>query len=135
MDDLNLFQPYGSQITIRPSVSGPELVAAYQAADLFVFPSVGEGFGQVLLESLACGLPVLATTRTAAVDLIQDGREGFIIEPRRADLIAGKIEWALRHRQELFAMRDAARRCAETFTWARFRRGAVAAVQAWSTAD
>ncbi len=130
LDDLNLFQNNGSQITVRPSVSGPELVSAYQAADLFVFPSVGEGFGQVLLESLACGLPVLSTTRTAAVDLIQEGVEGFVLEPRRADLLVEKIEWALSHRQELAAMRGAARRCAERFTWERFRKGAVEAVEA-----
>ncbi len=128
IDGLSLFQQYADRVTIRPSVSAEELRAAYQAADLFVFPSVAEGFAQVLLESLASGLPILSTTHTAAPDLITDGVEGFIVEPRRPDLLASKIEWALTHREDLLRMRSAARRAAERFTWDRFRAGIVSAV-------
>ena len=129
VDDLKLFDAFASQVTIRPSVSSVDLVAAYQAADLFIFPSVAEGFGQVLLEALACGLPILSTTHTAAPDLIQDGVEGFVVEPRRVDLLVERIEWALAHREKLHAMRALARRRAEHFTWARFRKDAAAAVR------
>jgi glycosyltransferase involved in cell wall biosynthesis len=128
VDDLALFEEFAAQITIRPSVSLHELVDAYQQADLFVFPSVAEGFGQVLLEALACGLPILSTTNTAAPDLIDDGVQGFIVEPRRADQIAGRIQWALRHRTQLAEMRAAARTRAEQFTWKRFRAGVLTAV-------
>ena len=121
VDDLALFKPYADRITIRPSVSSADLIAAYQAADLFVFPSVAEGFAQVLLESLACGLPILSTTHTAAPDLIEDGVQGFILEPRRADLIAERIDWALNHRAQLAEMRMEARLRAEHFTWQLFR--------------
>ena len=123
VDNLAIFRPFADQVTIRPDVSPAELRAAYQSADLFVFPSVAEGFGQVLLESLASGLPILSTTHTAAPDLIEEGRQGFVIEPRRPDLLADRIEWALAHRAELRAMRAEARRLAESFTWERFRRG------------
>jgi glycosyltransferase involved in cell wall biosynthesis len=131
VDDLQLFAPYRSQIEIRTSVSGEELVKAYQTADLFVFPSVGEGFGQVLLEALACGLPILATTHTAAPDLIDDGVQGFIVEPRRPDLLADRIDWAVRNRGELSRMGTRARECAERFTWHRFRKSAAQAVRAY----
>jgi glycosyltransferase involved in cell wall biosynthesis len=129
LDDLTLFRPFASQVKIRPSVSAADLVRAYQSADLFLFPSIGEGFGHVLLEALASGLPILSTTHTAAPDLIQDGAQGFIVEPRRPDLLAERIEWALTHRNELAEMRSAARACAETFTWERFRRDAAQAVR------
>ena len=128
VDDLKLFDEFKSQVTIRPSVSSQELVAAYQAADLFIFPSIAEGFGQVLLEALACGLPILSTTHTAAPDLIEDGVEGFVVEPRRADLLVQRVEWALAHREQLHTMRALARHRAEYFTWARFRKDAAAAV-------
>lgn len=128
VDGLELFHSFGSQVDLRPSVSAGDLVAAYQSADLFVFPSVAEGFGQVLLESLACGLPILSTTRTAAPDLIEEGVQGFVIAPARIDLIAERIEWASTHRQELIEMGHAARRRAEEFTWERFRAGIVASV-------
>ena len=129
VDDLELFRPFADRILVRPDVSAEALVAAYQAADLFVFPSVAEGFGQVLLESLACGLPILSTTHTAAPDLIEPGRQGFVIEPSQAEPLAARIDWALTHRAELFAMRAEARRLAETFTWQRFRTGVADAVR------
>ena len=129
VDDLSLFRHLGSQVNVRPSVSLPELLAAYRQADLFVLPSVAEGFAQVLLEALASGLPVLSTTHTAAPDLIVEGREGFIVEPRRPDLLADRIEWAHTHRAELRDMKFAARKRAEHFTWARFRSGVVEAVR------
>jgi glycosyltransferase involved in cell wall biosynthesis len=127
VDGLELFRPFGDQVIVRPSVSANELVVAYQAADLFVFPSVGEGFGQVLLEALACGLPVVSTTRTAAPDLIEDGVQGFVVEPRSAGQLADRIAWALDHRAELEAMGVAARIRSEQFTWQRFRSGVVSA--------
>ena len=129
VDGLELFRPFAERISIRPNVSAAELTAAYQAADLFVFPSVAEGFGQVLLESLASGLPILSTTHTAAPDLIDSGREGFVIEPRRPDLLAERIDWALTHRSELTEMGHQARARAAHFTWQRFRSGIVSAVQ------
>ncbi len=133
VDGLELFKPFADRVTIRPSVSPAELEAAYQAADLFVFPSVAEGFGQVLLEALASGLPILSTTHTAAPDLLTDGphgyQEGFIIEPRRPDLLAERIEWAVDHRAELAEMGQRARTRATQFTAERFRSGVVDAVR------
>ncbi len=129
VDDLSLFRSFGPNVQVRPSVRADELLAAYRQADLFVFPSVAEGFGQVLLEALACGLPILSTTSTAAPDLVTDGVQGFVVDPRRPDLLAGRIEWALLHRAPLAEMRIAARQRAETFTWQRFRLGIVEAVR------
>jgi glycosyltransferase involved in cell wall biosynthesis len=129
VDDLSLFKPFANQVIVRPSVSASDLLTAYQTSDLFVFPSLVEGFAQVLLESLACGLPILSTTHTAAPDLVREGVEGFVVEPKRPDLLAERIEWALTHRRELRAMRREARRRAELFSHARFQANLVDAVQ------
>ena len=131
VDSLSLFRGTETMIDIRAGVSPDELVRAYQAADLFIFPSVAEGFAQVLLESLACGLPILSTTHTAAPDLITDGKEGFIVEPRRPDLLVEKIQWCLDNRSALETMREAARATAEQFTWARFRSETAGAVRSY----
>ena len=127
VDDLSLFRSLGGRVRVRPSVGNAQLVAEYQSADLFVFPSLAEGFGHVLLEAMACGVPVLSTTHTALPDLITGGKEGFIVEPRRPDQLRERIEWALGHRAELSRMGELARRKAETFTCKRFR-GQVAAI-------
>lgn len=135
LDDLAIFGDFARQVKIRPSVSAEELVKAYQQADLFVFPSVGEGFGQVLLESLASGLPIVSTTHTAAPDLIEDGVQGFIVEPRRPEQLAERIAWAATHRRELAEMGHLARARAEYFTWERFRRGTAEAVRQYLAED
>jgi glycosyltransferase involved in cell wall biosynthesis len=134
VDDLKIFKPFQSQVEIRPSVSFPDLLRAYQEADLFVFPSVVEGFAQVLLESLSCGLPILSTTHTAAPDLIQDGLHGFVVEPRRPELMAEKIDALIQNRPRLREMKYAARARAEEFTWERFRQEIVASVQSFQPA-
>jgi glycosyltransferase involved in cell wall biosynthesis len=54
----------------------------YSAADAFVFPTLGEPFGMVVLEAMACGLPVVATTTTGEIATrVTDGVNGFIVEP------------------------------------------------------
>lgn len=59
---------------------GEDLAAHYASADLFLFGSVSETWGNVLTEALASGLPVLAYRRAAAQQLIQNGKNGLTVE-------------------------------------------------------
>lgn len=122
VDDLKLFRNRRAPIRLQPSISAQGLLNAYRSSDIFVFPSLAEGFGHVLLEAMACGLPVISTTRTAAPDLIRHGKEGFIIEPGNILEIASHIEAFLRHPEKVVSMGRAARERAEYYTWGRFRR-------------
>ena len=72
-------------------VSDEALPAWYSAADLFVMPSQGEGFGIVFLEALACGRPVIAGDRDGARDAVLDGRLGRMVDPSDADALADAI--------------------------------------------
>jgi glycosyltransferase involved in cell wall biosynthesis len=108
-------------IRVRGFVSDKELVDVYRAAHVFVLPSLAEGFGHVLLEAMACGLPIIGTTHTAAPDLIADGQEGFIIEPADAEAVASRIDYFLENPPRVQSMGEAARSRAEYFSWSRFR--------------
>jgi glycosyltransferase involved in cell wall biosynthesis len=121
VDDLELFRRSGTPVRLRPSVSPEDLLDAYHAADVFVFPSLAEGFGHVLLEAMASGLPIISTTRTAAPDLIDHSKEGFVVDPGNSVQVATCIEYFLRHPERVVTMGEAARRRAEYFTWDRFR--------------
>ena len=94
----------------------------YNCADVFVFPSLVEGFGLVLLEAMACGIPIITTPNTAAPDIITDGVEGFIIPIRDTNALKEKLEWCHSHPQQLKEMGQAARRKAEEFTWDLYRQ-------------
>ncbi len=63
----------------------------YSQASIFVLASVQDGFGVVLAQAMACGIPIIATTNTGAKDLITDGVEGFIVPIRDPKAIREKI--------------------------------------------
>jgi alpha-maltose-1-phosphate synthase len=102
----------------------------YSRASVFVFPSLIEGFAMVLLEAMACGIPIITTPNTAGPDIITDGIEGFIIPIRDVAAIEEKLEWCYSHPQELAAMGRAARRKAEELTWGLYRQRLASQVKA-----
>jgi glycosyltransferase involved in cell wall biosynthesis len=67
---------------------GAQLAAHLAAADVFVFPSRTDTFGLVLLEALACGVPVAAYPVTGPIDVIQNGVTGVLDEDLRAAALA-----------------------------------------------
>ncbi len=82
------------------TLSGEPLARAYCAADVFVFPSLTDTFGNVLLEALACGVPIAAFPVPGPLDVVGDSGAGVLDEDlRKASLEALKIppEKALEH--------------------------------------
>ena len=74
------------------------------AFDIFVLPSVKEGFPWALIEAMATKLPVIATRVGAVEEIIEDGKNGFIVEPKNSNQIADRIKLILsddRFKQEL----------------------------------
>lgn len=102
-----------------------ELLDVMCQADLFVFPSLAEGFGLVIGEAMACGVPVLTTANTGGPELITDGREGWCVPAHSTDALAERLEWAYQHRDGLFEMGNLARLRAEQWTWKDYRQKLV----------
>jgi glycosyltransferase involved in cell wall biosynthesis len=98
------------------------LLELMKGADLFVFPSLAEGFGLVIGEAMAAGVPVLTTTNTGGPELISDGREGWCVPAHDVDALAERIEWAYQNRDALYGMGMLGRRRAERWTWADYRK-------------
>jgi alpha-maltose-1-phosphate synthase len=98
--------------------------------DVLVFPSLFEGFGLVILEAMAQGTVVIATPHTAAPDLFDDGRDGFIVPIRSADAIAARLTQLAENRDLLARMSEAARQTAARRTWDEYRQRIIEAVTA-----
>jgi UDP-glucose:(heptosyl)LPS alpha-1,3-glucosyltransferase len=112
----------GGSVPLRNKIifCGPqkENFKYYAAADIFVFPTMYEPFGNVHLEALASGIPVITTQNSGASEIIKDGVQGFVVrEPEDIGAIAEKIQFLMSNRERLEAMSNNARSLAEEFTF------------------
>jgi glycosyltransferase involved in cell wall biosynthesis len=85
----------------QPEASLPE---AYAWADLFMLPTIEDGFQAVLAQAAASGVPILTTPNGAGTDLVQDGQNGWVLPVRRPDAFVEQLRSADRHREALAAM-------------------------------
>lgn len=111
-----------------PSCPHAEILAEMAAHDVFVFPSLFEGFGLVLLEALAMGLPIITTPHTAGPDLIEDGVQGFIVPIRDSAQMAERLELLHRDPARLAEMSRQAQRRAREFSWKAYEETLAACV-------
>ena len=123
-----------SGVAFTGPISADALREKYQSSDVFVFPSFFEGFGLVISEAMACGLPVIASDATAGPDLL-DSSTGRVIPAGDKDALVGELRWFAAHRERLPEMKLAARRKAETCTWKNYRRAVSDAVAPSSDAS
>ena len=110
------------EVEIRQGLNDKQLAEDIKQCDMIALPSIAEGFGLVILESMACGVPVLCTTSTGGLDFISDHKDGFVVQPGSVDSIHEVLVWGLKNRDELFQVGQAARQKAEKFTWSRYRQ-------------
>lgn len=106
-----------TNIEILGKVSHHQMPMIIAEQDVFVFPSFFEGFALVLLEAMASGLPVITTTATAGADIIENGIEGFIIEPGDNEGLTTAIKFFVDNPNQIEVMGKAARKKAELYSW------------------
>lgn len=117
-------------VTHVSALSSEALRDHYRRADVFVFPSFFEGFGLVLLEAMACGLPAIASTATAGADVLTEA-SGRLLPVGDLDSLVDALRWFNQNRSQLLAMSRAARKRAEECTWDRYRRAVTEATSAF----
>jgi len=71
---------------------GEDLARALASADVLLNPSITEAFGNVTLEAMACGLPVVAAVATGATNLVRDGETGMLVQALDVDAYADALE-------------------------------------------
>lgn len=106
-----------------------QLNALYAKSSLLAMPSLVEGFGQVYLEALAQGCPVLGTANTCLPDLGGEADGIFLTAPGNLDQLVGTLERLSRVLPGNREIRCAARACARRFTWPAFRDNLRLALQ------
>jgi glycosyltransferase involved in cell wall biosynthesis len=77
-----------------------DVASFLSALDVFAFASHSEGFGQVVIEAMAAGRPVVASRIPPLTEVVVDGETGLLVEPKRPDAFAHCITWLLTHPEE-----------------------------------
>jgi D-inositol-3-phosphate glycosyltransferase len=104
-------------VLYRGNVPDFQLLAHYNAADFFLFPSLHEGFGIVALEALACGLPIIISEECPVREIIRNGIEGYVIEKRKPEDYAEKMKTILSDSAWYSEASLACRKLAEKYSW------------------
>lgn len=96
---------------------GKELSSLYASCDVFLFPSSTETFGNVVLEAMASGLPVIAANSGGVKDSVIDGYNGFLCEARNVEDFTRSILKFIKDRTLIQKMSIAARQCTLKKSW------------------
>jgi phosphatidylinositol alpha-mannosyltransferase len=99
-------------------VPDAELSSYYQSADIFCAPAInGESFGIILLEAMACGIPVIASNVPGYAGVISHEEDGLLVEPGNEDLLAQAIQLLSQDNLLRKKMSDKGQAKAEHYRW------------------
>jgi glycosyltransferase involved in cell wall biosynthesis len=115
-------------IRFHGPVPQAELFRRFEDADILVFPTLSDGFGMVVTEAFAHGLPVITTDRAGAADLVRHGENGFVVGAGDVPQLIATMRWCIDHRAALWSMRSNALRTAADRPWAAYRADLTAAI-------
>jgi glycosyltransferase involved in cell wall biosynthesis len=106
---------FNNKIEFTGKLSDAELTRSLQNADLLILPSINsnEAFGIVLIEALACGVPVLASDLPGVRKVFTEGVQGLLAKPNNANDLKNKLEFILSNEPVRRQMAIAARQLAE----------------------
>lgn len=104
-----------SRIDFAGKLSDDDMIRSLQTSDALILPSINtnEAFGLVLIEALACGLPVIASDLPGVRRVFQEGQEGLLVRPGEISDLADKIDYLANNQKKRQEMAKAARKLAE----------------------
>ncbi len=101
------------------ALTGKELVSAYKSADVFMFASTTETQGMVVVEAMACELPVVAISAPGVRDCVMNGENGYLVEEGQIDDFAERVLTLIHEPELLTRLRRKAKETARRFSLAR----------------
>ena len=113
---------YEDYFTHLPAVSQQEMFDMYKDYDVLVLPSIFEGFGLVILEAMATGIPVITAPHSIGPEIIEDGQNGFIVPVRDSQKLADALSRFISFDStELMSMRENSRKTALSYSWEEYK--------------
>jgi len=105
------------RVRVIPRYQNEKLPELIQDHHIKLLPSLCEGFGLVLVEAMACGLAPVASNSQGPAEIIEDGHNGVLINPRDVDAIVDALNMLISNRDALNTLRRKAHATAQTYSW------------------
>ncbi len=103
-------------------LSQQEFAAVLQNSDCLILPSRYDSFGMVVLEALACGLPVIVSDAVGAKEAVSEGINGWIISSNDVELLVERMLWCINNPKKVRDMGKAARISAQEYSWDSYQK-------------
>jgi len=116
------------RVRVEPRQPRHRLRDVFGEADVFVFPTIEDGFGLVLVQAHAAGLPILTTPNGGGLDVVVEGRTGWILPVRMPDAFAERLRWCDEHRVDLARLVEGAAESPSPRGWTAMADDLAAAV-------
>jgi glycosyltransferase involved in cell wall biosynthesis len=117
LEDLVRALELNDKVEFAGAIAHENVLGFYQRANVFVLPSLNEGMSNVMLEALACGLPIVATDTGGTKELLTDNVNGLVVRMKDADDLADKIEKLILDSELEKTMSQESRKLAEKMKW------------------
>lgn len=124
---LKLIQNY-ENVEYHDHVSRDDMKTIFNQSDVFILPSLAEGFPLTAIEAMSNGLPAIVSENTFAYDVISNGINGSVIPSRNSDAIAEILKKLFEDRKLLHSMGENAQLTASNYTWDKYSRELYALV-------
>lgn len=115
-----------SRIRVIPRYQNEKLPELLQGHHIKLLPSLCEGFGIVLIEAMACGLAPVTSNSQGPAEIVEDGRNGVLIDPRDVDAIVTALDTLITERHVLNRLRKEAHCSAQKYSWHAVSRDNIA---------
>ena len=125
---IDAFRKHGADFFHLAAVPRSHLRRHYADASVVVLPSLFEGMAMVVLEAMACGVPVIVTNR-GPDQVVRDGIDGFVVPAGDSHAIAERLDMLYENSSLLLQMGKAARARAEMFTWRAYADNVLATLE------
>jgi glycosyltransferase involved in cell wall biosynthesis len=117
---INLTKEYGikNNVQFMENLDYKELIGEIKKSNVLALPSTREGFGIVLTEANACSIPVVAYASGGVVEVVDDGINGFLVEPSNVKSLENNIKFLLANPSKRDNLGENGRKLVEkSFTW------------------
>ena len=118
----NLRKDLPGKVIIKENIPHNELMALYESADIFILPTLADGFGMVIAEAMSQGVPVIASENSCGPDVITHNKNGWLITAGDVNSLAGQMQWCINNPDNVRSCGEEAKIKAAKWQWPQYRQ-------------